>query len=82
MTKSIRHFPYIFFSEGKDVSRMTLSVIGTIPPGGLGGAGAPPMCRPPFLPGSEKKKSEVKSKSSFKSAENRAASSPWVGGHR
>ena len=26
---------------------MSLSVIGTIPPGGLGGAEAPPMCRPP-----------------------------------
>ena len=35
--------------------------------------GAPPVSTP-FLPGSEKK-SEVKSKSSFKSAENRAASS-------
>ena len=35
----------------------------------------------PFLHGSEKK-SEVTSKSSFKSAENRAASSLWVGAHR
>ena len=34
------------------------------------------------LPGSEKKKSEVKTKSCFKLAENRAASSLWVGGHR
>ena len=43
------------FSEGrrqekyplKAVRRMSQSVIGTTPPGGLGGAGAPPMCRPP-----------------------------------
>ena len=35
----------------------------------------------PFLPGGEKKKSEVKPKSSFKSTENRAASSLGVGGH-
>ena len=34
----------------------------------------------PFLPGSEKKK--VTPKRSFKSAENRAASSLWVGDHR
>ena len=39
----------------------------------VGWAGAPPMCRPPFPPGSEK--SDVTSKSSFKSGGNRAASS-------
>ena len=35
----------------------------------------PPQGVDPLTPGSEKKKSEVKPKSSFKSAENRAASS-------
>ena len=42
--------------------------------------GAPPWCRPPFY--LVVKKSEVTSKSSFKYAENRAASSPVVEGHR
>ena len=36
----------------------------------------------PFQPGSEKKKSEVMSKRSFKSAENRAVSSLYVDHHR
>ena len=54
-----------------NVNKMTQSVTST----------KPPKVSTPFLPGSEKK-SEVKSKSSFKSAENRAASSPWVGDHR
>ena len=41
---------------------------------------ASPMCRPPlFL---VVKKSEVTSKSSFRSAENRAESSLWVGAQR
>ena len=48
---------------------MGQSVIGTIPPGGLGGAGAPPMCRPPFLPG----KSEVK-----RSEANQKVASIWL----
>ena len=43
------------------------------------GAGAPPRCRPPFF---LVVKSEVASKSFFKSAENRAASSLQVGDHR
>ena len=47
-----------------NVNRMTQSVTSTEPPQGVD----------PFLPGSEKK-SDVKPKSSFKSAENRAASS-------
>ena len=50
------------------------------PPGGGSGA-EPPQGVDPLTPGSEKK-SEVKSKSSIKSAENRAASSLWVGAHR
>ena len=58
---------------------MSQSVIGTIPP--VWGGGSPPNVSTPFLPGSEKK-SEVKTKSCFKLAENRAASSLWVGGHR
>ena len=41
--------------------------------GGAGGGGRPPQGVDPLTPGSEK--SEVKPKSSFKSAENRAASS-------
>ena len=53
-----------------NVNKMTQSVTST----------KPPKVSTPFLPGSEK--SEVKSKSSFKSAENRAASSLGVGGHR
>ena len=57
---------------------MSQSVIGTIPLGwGLGGAGAPKVSTP-FLPGCEK----VNQKSFFKSAENRGASSLWVGDHR
>ena len=35
----------------KDVSRMTQSVIGTIPPGGAWGSGSPPNVSTPFLPG-------------------------------
>ena len=35
----------------KDVSRMNLSVIGTIPPGGAWGGGSPPNVSTPFLPG-------------------------------
>ena len=31
------------------VSRMTQGVIGAIPPGGFGGTGAPPRCRPPSI---------------------------------
>ena len=54
----------------KDVRRMSQNIIGTIPRGGFG---APPRCRPPFF--LVVKKSEVTSKSSFKFAENRAASS-------
>ena len=50
------------------------------PPGGAWGGGSPPKVSTPLL--LVVKKSEVKSKSSFKSAENRAARSPWVGGHR
>ena len=55
---------------------MSKNVIGT----GLGGR-EPPQGVDPLTPGSEKK-SEVKSKSSIKSAENRAASSLRVGGYR
>ena len=40
-----------------------------------------PPVSTPFLPGSGKK-GEATQKSCFKSAENRAASSLWVGGHR
>ena len=41
---------------------MSQSVIGTIPPGGVGGGGSPPKVSTPFLPGrewSEVKWSEV-----------------------
>ena len=65
-----------------NVSRMMQGVIGATPPRGVWGGGSPPKVSTPFLPGSEKKKSEVKTKSCFKLAENRAASSLWVGGHR
>ena len=53
-------------------------VIDAIPPGvgGLWGAVAPPKVSTPFLPGCEK--GEVNTKSCFKSAENRAASSLGV----
>ena len=34
---------------------MSQSVIGTIPPGGVGGGGSPPKVSTPFLPGCEKK---------------------------
>ena len=61
----------------KNFSRMSQSVIGTIP---LWGGGSPPVSTP-FLPGSEKK-GDVTPKSCFKSAENRALSSLWVVGHR
>ena len=59
-------------------------VIGAAPPGGFGGAGAPPIpnVSTPFLPGSEKKKSEVKAKSFFNLAENCDVSSLGVGRHR
>ena len=51
---------------------MSQRVIGTIPPGGFGGAGAPPPnVSTPFLPGSAK--SEVKTKSFFKSVETSQA---------
>ena len=54
---------------------MGQSVIGTIPPGGLGGAGAPPMCRPPFLPGkSEAKRSESKRSEAKRSEVKRSES--------
>ena len=52
------------------------------PSGGGWGGGSPSQGVDLLTPGSEKKKSEVTSKSSFKSAENRAASSLGVGGHR
>ena len=65
-----------------NVNRMTQSVIGAIPPGGFGGAGAPQSVDPllSWLNWTEPNRSD--SESCFKSAENRAASSPWVGGYR
>ena len=51
------------------------------PPGGFGGAGAPPRCRPPsFLVMDEVNRRE--SQSCFNLAENFKASSLWVGSHR
>ena len=56
------------------------SILDTSSPGeGWGGGAEPPQCRPPTCLYSEKK---VIPKRSFKSAENRAASSLWVGDHR
>ena len=54
-----------------NVNRMTQSVTST----------EPPKVSTLFLPGSEKK-GEAQPKSCFDLAENRAASSPWVGDHR
>ena len=49
------------------------------PPGGLGGAGAPPMCRPLFLPGkSEAKRSEVKRSEAKRSEANQKVASIWL----
>ena len=60
---------------------MNQIVIGTnTPPGGFGGAGAPPMCRPPFFLVVLVEWSE--SKSCFDLAENCGASSLWVGVYR
>ena len=61
--------------------RLSQSPIDTIPPGGVWGGGAPSRCRPPsFLVVKKKRGSEPKS--CFDGAENRAASSLWVGAHR
>ena len=55
------------------------TVIGTIPPGGVWGGGAPPRCRPPsYLV----RAAAAEQKSCFKSAENCPARSLWIGDHR
>ena len=79
LCSAVNSFPKakIYFS----VSRMAQSVTSTTPLGGFEGAGAPPRCRPPFYL-VVKKKGEAQPKSCFDLAENRAASSPWVGDHR
>ena len=41
-----------------------------------------PPVSTPFMPGCEKKKGEGKKKSSYNSAENRAAGSLWISDHR
>ena len=60
-----------------NVSRMMQGIIGAISRGVWGG-GNPLKVSTPFIPGCEK----VNQKSFFKSAENRGASSLWVGDHR
>ena len=62
---------------------MNQSIIGTIPTGGAWGGGSPPNVSTPFLPGQgRRRRRRVEQKSCFDEAENRAASSLGVGGHR